>query len=151
MERRDRAGGWSDAGGIAGLCQLIEEHGAALDYDLLTKTSYNLRDIGGALPWGALLHFVQFLPRDSALKSDMEPTTDAERWTRGDATATILADLYDLVSTLRNEMAAKGSGKKPKGIKPYPRPGKKKNTEHFGKDPIPVAQFEDWWESRGRR
>lgn len=130
----------------------MEEHGAALDYDLLTKTCYQLRDVGGALPWGALLHFVQFLPRDSALKSDMAPATDAERWTRGDATATILADLYDLLSQFRAEMAVKGSERKPRRPKPYPRPGvRPAGTQHLGKDPIPVSEFEGWWASKDGR
>ena len=130
----------------------MAEHGAALDYDLLTKTRYQLSDVGGALSWGTLRHFVQYLPRDSALSREIVPLTDAERWTNGDATASILADLFDLVAQLRAEMAVKGSGKKPKHMKPYPRPGvTPKGTRHMGKDPIPVSEFEDWWESKKRQ
>lgn len=151
MGRRHRGRDGRHGGGIAELRHIIEEHGAALDYDLLTKTNYQLRDVGGALSWGALLHFVQFLPRDSALRQDAAPTTDAERWTRGDATATILADLFDLVAQLRAEVAVKGSDHKPKRPRPYPRPGvTPKDTKHIGKDPIPVREFDGWWDSKSR-
>ena len=148
MRGRDRR----DAGGIAELARIIEEHGPALDYDLLTRTRYDLRDVGGALSWGALRHFVQYLPRDSALSRELMPPTDAERWTNGEATASLLADLFDLVAMLRSEVLAKGSGKKPKHPRPYPRPGTKpKNTRHVGSKPIPIAKFEEWWASRGER
>lgn len=150
MARRVHGGQRSDAGGIAGLARLIEEHGPALEYDLLTKTNYQLRDVGGALPWGALLHFVQFLPRDSALSRELVPVTDAERWTRGDATASLLADIYDLMALFRAEQAVKGTDHKPRRQRPYPRPGAKpKGVRHVGKDPIPVSKFESWW-STGR-
>lgn len=112
-------------------------------------TNYQLQDVGGALPWGALLHFVQFLPRESALKTELVPVSAAERWTRGDATASLLADLFDLVAAFRAEQAVKGTEHKPKRPKPYPRPGMKpKGTRHIGKDPIPIDRFEDWWNAR---
>lgn len=150
MARRVHGGQRSDAGGIAGLARLIEEHGPALEYDLLTKTNYQLRDVGGALPWGALLHFVQFLPRDSALKTELVPMTDVERWNDGCANAAILADLFDLVNQMRAEVAVNGTDHKPRRPRPYPRPGAKpKGVQHVGKDPIPVSEFESWW-STGR-
>ena len=80
---------------------------------------------------------------------ELAPITDAERWTRGDATASLLADLIDLVAVLRAEVAVKGTEHRAKRPKPYPRPGRKpKGTRHLGKDPIPVAEFEDWWNRR---
>lgn len=136
----------SEPGGIAELDRIIEEHGPALEYDLLTKTCYQLRDVGGALPWGALLHFVQYLPRDSALSRELYPTTDEERWADGTITAALLADIFDQLAMLRAEHAAKGSGRRPKEPKPYPRPWvKRKNERHVGADPIPISEFEDWW------
>lgn len=151
MERRDHGGHGGEPGGIAELRQLIHEHGAALDYDLITKTRYMLRDVGGALPWGALLHFVQFLPRDSAISRELAPVSDVERWTRGDATASILADLFDLVAQFRAEQAVKGSDHKPRRPKAYPRPGvTPEGTRHLGSDPIPVSEFEGWWASKDK-
>lgn len=146
MGRRDRGGARGHAGGIAWLCQLIEEHGAALDYDLLTMTQYTIRDVGGALPWGALLHFVQFLPRSSALSREMVPTTDTERWADGSATAALLADLYDLLNQMNENLVASGSRRRASHVKPYPRPWTKGTGERrIGRDAIPVSDFEAWW------
>ena len=130
---------------------LIEEHGSALEYDLLTMTHYQLRDVGGALPWGALLHFVMHLPRNSAFKEELVPVTDEERWRRGDYTATILADLFDAVTHGFAALAAKGSGHSPKRVKPYPRPWNKPKVRHVGKGAIPIKDFERWWNSHGKR
>lgn len=140
----------SDHGGIAELAQLIGEHGSALDYDLLTLTGYTLSDIGGALPWGALLHFVQHLPRDSALSRELEPTSDAERWANGAATAAILADLYDLISQFNNNMAARGTGRRARAAKPYPRPWEraKRGQRRIGSDAVSIAEFERWWNEK---
>ena len=82
---------------------LIEDHGAALEYDLLTLTHYQLRDVGRALSWGALLHFVEHVPRTSALSRELVPRTESEAWAEGDATAAILADLFDLLAMMRAE------------------------------------------------
>lgn len=125
---------------------VIDNHGAALEYDLLTRTRYQLRDIGGALPWGALLHFLQFLPRDSALSREVVPLTDTERWGSGEATASILADMHDLLATFRAEAAVKGTDHRPRRPKRYPRPWERPKERHVGRGAIPVARFEDWWE-----
>lgn len=148
MGRRYRGAGRGHVGGIAWLCQLVEEHGAALDYDLVTSTRYTLRDIGGALPYGTLLHFVQYMPRTSALSRELRPVDETERWADGEATAAILADLYDLVHQMNNNLAARGSGRRARTAKPYPRPWRKGEGEKVvGRDPIPVADFEAWWNS----
>ena len=124
----------------------MREHGPAIDYDLMTSTRYTLRDIGGALPWGALLHFVQYLPRTSALSRELEPTSDEERWASGHATAAILADIYDALSQLNANFCARGSGRRAQAVKPYPRPWAKGTGERtVGSDPIPVSDFEAWW------
>lgn len=125
---------------------LMEVHGAALEYDLLTLTHYQLRDVGRALSWGALLHFVEHVPRTSALSRELVPRTDTEAWVDGDATAVILADIFDLLSALRSEHAVKGTGRSPRKPKPYPRPwAQQKGERHVGSDPIPISDFESWW------
>lgn len=131
--------------------RLIDEHGAALEYDLLTMTRYQLRDVGGALPWGALLHFVSHLPRTSALSQEVSPLTETERWARGDYTAAILADLFDIVAHGFAAVLAKGTGRSARRVKPYPRPWSKPKTRHVGKGAIPIKNFERWWDSHGKR
>ena len=131
--------------------RLIDEHGAALEYDLLTMTRYQLRDVGGALPWGALLHFVSHLPRTSALSQEVRPLSEDERWARGDYTAAILADLFDIVAHGFAAVMAKGTGRSPRRVKPYPRPWTKPRTRHVGRGAIPIKDFERWWNSHGKR
>lgn len=112
-------------------------------------THYQLTDVGGALSWGALLHFVSYLPRTSALSQEMRPLDDTERWMRGEGTAAILADIFDAIRVLDVEVMAKGSRRKPRQPKPYPRPwAKGKGEKHIGSDPIPIAQFDSWWDSK---
>ena len=147
MERGERRGGRGHAGGIAELCQLIEAHGAAIDYDLMTLTRYQLCDLGGALSYGALRHFLQYLPRTSAFSREIQPPSEAELWAEGNATAALLADLIDAVNSVGASLMAKGSGRKPRAVKPYPRPWETKGTQHIGKDPIPVSEFDAWWDS----
>ena len=128
----------------------MDEHGPAIDYDLMTTTRYTIRDIGGALPWGALLHFVQYAPRSSALSRELNPPSDTELWAKGNATAAILADIYDAISQLNANVCAKGSGHRPRTPRPYPRPWDLgAGTRVLGSDPIPVSDFESWWDSEG--
>lgn len=131
--------------------QLIEEHGAALEYDLLTMTNYQLRDVGGALPWGALRHFVTHLPRTSALSLELVPLSEMERWARGDFTANILADIFDAITHGFAAVMAKGTGHAAKRVRPYPRPWNKPKVRHVGKGAIPIRDFERWWASHGKR
>lgn len=129
----------------------MEEHGSALDYDLITLAGMTLADVGGALPWSALLHFVEHIPRTSALSRELEPTTEAEQWANGAATAAILADIYDLVNQLNNNMISRGTGRRARPIKPYSRPWKsEKGAQRIGSGAIPISSFEQWW-NRPRR
>lgn len=125
--------------------ELIEQHGAALEFDLLTMTGYQLRDIGGALQWGALHHFVMHLPRTSALSRELVPITEEERWANGERNATILADIFDVIASGISALVAKGTGRGPKKIHKYPRPWLKPKVRRVGKGAIPVKDFESWW------
>lgn len=109
-------------------------------------THYQLADAGGALPWGALLHFVDHLPRTSALSRELTPTTDTERWASGEATAALLADVYDLLNQLNENLVARGANRRASHVKPYPRPwAKGRGERRIGRDAIPIADFETWW------
>lgn len=153
MAGDERGGHGGNPGGIAELCQLIEEHGAALEYDLLTMTGYQLRDVGGALSWGALLHFAMHLPRTSALSRELVPLADEERWTDGTLVAPLVADLIDAVNAVGSALMAKGTGRMPRHVRPYPRPWADDGTVTIGgaDSAIPIADFEEWWDSKGRK
>lgn len=136
------------AGGIASLAEIIDGHGGALDYDLITRAHLTLSDFPDRVGWDALYHFVRYLPADSALVSEMKP--DIAGWQNGTRMPIIVADLYDLVSMWRYEWECSVTPKnrrKPKKPKPYPRPGADPHAgeRHFGKDPIPVSDFDAWW------
>lgn len=113
-------------------------------------THFQLRDVGGALPWGALLNFVLHLPRTSALSRELLPLTETEKWADGTLVAPILADLVDVVNAAAAVLAAKGTGRSPRRPKPYRRPWATGGETNIGSDAIPIADFEAWWNGCGQ-
>lgn len=125
------------------LAEFVEEHVEALSYDLITRTNYQIDDIGGALSWSSLNSFIKYLPGDSALAQDLGKSSAI--WDSRIKTNAILADIYDLFQVL----IANLSGKK-QNITPYPRPGREENnTRRFGKDAMPYNELREW--IRGRQ
>lgn len=115
----------------------------------MTRTRFTLDDLGGALTWRALLHFVLNLPRDSALSRELRPREEVEAWSDGTVVAPLLADIYDAISWLTYD-TVKVAGARPRKPRPYPRPWAKRAVErHVGSDPIPVTEFDAWWERGG--
>ena len=144
MEQRRVRGERSHTGGIAGLAEVMEEHGKALNYDLMTRTRWTLADVGRDMPWSALAAFVEYLPPDSALSRSIG--TDAT-WTRDQM---LMAQICDYLAEANWMFVCKGikKSKWPKRPKPIPRPGvsdEDKGAKHIGKDPIPVSEFEKWY------
>lgn len=132
-------------GGIFGLVEVIGEHETALEYDLLTKTRYSLDDVGERLSYRSLIAFIRHLPADSAYFREVEP--DVAPWTDGRVTTALLADIYDLLNAFRGTYVNAHSKKKQRQLKPYPRPWlEDKSVKKVGKDPIPIKDFEKWWE-----
>lgn len=118
-------------------------------------TRYTLDDVGGALSWRALLHFVRGLPPTSHFACSVDPKLQAmSAWLDGSMVAPLLADLIDCINLERWEYAVScvGKGKrKPRKPKPVPRPwvqSTSKGERHIGKDPIRIADFEVWWNSK---
>jgi hypothetical protein len=131
-----------DVGGIFSLCRFVDEHEAALDYDLITRTRYTVNDIGGALSWRSLNSFIKYLGSDSALAKDLGAQTG---WEKVITTNQILADIYDLLAVIASKKFIKNA-------KPYPRPGKAENTERkIGKGALPLAEMRKWIENRRRK
>lgn len=137
----------SDIGGIISLARFADEHREALEYDLLTRTRYQLDDVGGTLSWSALYSFIHNLSTDSALARDLGKSTG---WESQVKTNGILADIYDLLQVINNNLCGLGS-KHPtrKKIKPYPRPSRDgNNTRKFGNGALPVKELHEWIRSR---
>ena len=123
----------------------IEEHEKALNYDLMTRTGYQLDDLGGSLSWGALSSFISNLRSDSALARDLGKSTG---WEDTLQTNIILADIYDMLQVINANIVALGRGKHRK-IKPYPRPGQEEKTERkIGKGAMPLSKLREWIKER---
>lgn len=141
-------------GGILGLAETIADHGRALEYDLLTRTGLTLDDVGGRLSWAALRSFVEYLPADSALVS--ETCGEVAPWLNGQMVAPLLATLIDAVQMQSWAFALantrRGHGRPPRP-KPFPTPWNADRGGEctFGRDALPVDEFEAWWAEQVRR
>lgn len=139
-------------GGIAGLVDLIDEHGGALEYDLMTRAGATLEDIPARIPWTALRSFATHLDAGSALVSEIRP--ELAGWQGDMRVPMILADMYDLIAMLRHDFDCANTPKKkgrPRKPAPYPRPGANETSvgQRIGKDAIPIKDFDEWWEGGG--
>lgn len=128
---------------MIGLARFLSEHSEAVNYDLLTRTTYQVDDIGGALSWGALYSFIKNLGSDSALARDLGKSTG---WETTLQTNTMLADIFDLLEVIHADLVFwMSKGKKKKNIKPYPRPGRDEDKKRkIGKGAMPLDQLREW-------
>lgn len=69
-----------------------------------------------------------------------ELNPEISQWSTPAKTNAILADIYDLLAVINANLCAKGSGKKAKKPKPYPRPVDTKAEKHIG-TPMPVDEL----------
>jgi hypothetical protein len=93
--------------------------------------------------WHALAVWARHLPQGSAVWRARHPeeATYASDYGR----ALILADIFDAVMHAGRVAAESNGAKFPRGDRPYPRPGAKDGTQHFGSGGIPVAEFDAWF------
>ncbi|WNM65689.1 tail assembly chaperone [Arthrobacter phage Vulpecula] len=142
---------WQEAsgvtlGGIGSLCLVLDEHAEAIEYDLLVM-GRSLEDLGTpALSWRQLMVVVKQAGPGSALARALDPEMDA--WTSGAITPWLLATVVDLLAGANWQRVGKKSAPKPK---PLPRPGSKSEGTRYGSKPIPVADFDDWWNNQEGR
>ena len=149
MERRNGEGVRYALGKIAALAKFAEAHREALTYDLITRTNYQIEDVGGALGWGAFESFIHNLGPDSALARDMGFSTGWESQTKTNA---ILADIYDLLQVINRNLIAANSKKPPHGnIKPYPRPGAENKEKKIGSGALPKDDLHKWIEKKRKQ
>lgn len=97
----------------------------------------------GAAGKVALCHFVGQLEEDSALLHEMDGH-GGRHWSSRMKTNGLLADLFDAIRQFNYSFAKEGTAQP----KPYPRPWAEDKTERFGKDPIPIEDFDDWWNGK---
>ncbi len=131
------------------LAMFVEDHREAIEYDLLTLTGHELADVGRTLSWGALASFLAYEQSGSALDRDING--DDSIWSAVIKTNGILADIYDQLAQINENLVAIGSKKKANPVKLYPRPGiepENENIRHFGKGALPVDELEAWFEMK---
>ena len=120
-------------GGVLSLLALIDEHGEALEFDLIAL-GLRLRDCPSPeFNWRDLFVVCRYLGRDSMLYASMNPDDDTS-WSVTDYLLAMVADN----TSFRLYQAAGGKGKKPK---PVPRPG---DVKRYGGDALPVTEMAEW-------
>ena len=125
--------------------RFCDEHYEAIAYDLLTRTNYQIDDIGGALSWSSLDAFIKRLGSDSELARDLGKYS---AWVTPLQTNVILADIFDLIQVFREENVNYHTKKKIKSD-PYPRPGKENDKkQRIGSDAMPANELCEWINKR---
>ena len=136
-------------GGIVSLASFVAEHDGAIEYDLLTQTGHELKDIGRSLSWDALASFVIYDGTDSALSRELDE--EYTLWATPLKTNGILADIFDMLAQINANLVAIGEHKASKDVAPYPRPGmeeKRENVKHIGHGALPRGEFRKWLEEK---
>lgn len=126
-----------DLGGILSLVKLIDEHGEAIEYDLMTKAGLSLMQLGNGLSWMSLASFVKHLHGDSAYLR--ETCGEAAEWAEQRITNNALADMFDMINSFRCIYINSKGGDAGTPVR-YPRPGMgSEETEPMTRD-----EFYDW-------
>jgi hypothetical protein len=129
-------------GGILGLhSQLLGKPATrrAVQFDLLSR-GHSLDELGSeAFSWYDLLCMSEHLQRDP--NSALTYALHGSRWT---VEAQLMAVVADTLAIANWQRAGRKSAPRPK---PIPRPWEKVKAKVFGSKPVPISQFNDWWDS----
>lgn len=129
-----------DVGGILSLADFVDDHRDAVAYHLITL-GLRLRWLGSSrLSWEDLRVIITAAPPGSPLHWDLDPERAA--WNSGAVNAYLLALVVDVINAGNWQRARKRTAPKPK---PVPRPGDSNKGAVFGSEPVPVSQFDEWW------
>lgn len=104
---------------------------------------YSLKDAGKRLDLAQLNILVTgFLQEPGSHLRRAIAGGQAAEW---DIRTELLALLFDQFSMLRFELGG-GKGRQPEPLeRPYPTKGASRQV--FGYDPVPISDFDDWWDS----
>ena len=93
--------------------------------------------------WHSLFVWAKHLPQGSAVWRAKHP--DEAKFASEFGRAVIAADTFDAIMTAMGAIVESNGGALTRKPKPYPRPGAKDESRHFGSGDIPVSQFDDWY------
>lgn len=114
----------------------------------MCRAGFTLDDVPARVSWRALSSFAAHLDVESATVQELSP--ELATWNRADRVPAMLADLIDAVNGVRWVLECANTPKKrrrPKQPERYPRPGAdKKDAKRIGSEPIPIREFNAWWE-----
>lgn len=133
-----------DAGGILGLLELIDEHQEAVEFELLI-IGHHLAELStAALSWRDLFVLVRRWQKTpgNAVAAALNSGVEVPSWIEQ-----VLALVYDALQGIAF-LLKRGKGQRPKRLQRW---WEKRKQQRFGSDPIPMSQFDDWWESTGRK
>jgi hypothetical protein len=127
-----------DPGGIAGLLAELDEHGEAVEHDLVCA-GWTLDDVPERLNWRAFRSFV--------MQDAQQPGSALRRTLIGDdhiwgLPEQLLAAVVDAIQQGNWQRAASGAKRPPKRPKPIPRPGvgKKRGRKAGGTTAVPLSE-----------
>lgn len=94
--------------------------------------------------WRALATWARHLPPDAATWRAQHP--DESAFASAYGRALIMADIFDAVQVVKEQVAVSAGARITRKAPPYPRPGMKdEGTQTIGSDPIPAAEFDAWY------
>jgi len=127
-----------EPGGITGLVLLIEEHGPAIEYDLI-RLGLRLRDLGSeTLSWRDLLVIVQHSDSGTALQTSRFP--EDSHWNLNEHLLAVIADAV----IAGNWMQSKDGQKNKNRPKQIPRPGVVPDKKKFGGNAESIDTIREW-------
>lgn len=119
----------------------------------MTRTGRTLGELGAGLSAGSLQAFLLWLPQDSATwRDEHQDRADEAEWAGSSYTQQLLAGISDTLSMLAWEFSQVNSKHDLRRYipQPIPRPGVVDDRHvSYGRDPIPVAEFDSWWQGGG--
>lgn len=128
-----------EAGGIYGLLDLVDEHQEAIEFELLV-IGRHLDELGtAALSWRDMYVLVrrwQMTP-GNAFAASMHGG-EVPSWTEQ-----VLAVVVDLLNGIAF-ILKRGKGSRPKRLLRW---WEKRKQQRFGREPIAMSKFDDWWVS----
>lgn len=116
----------------------------------MTQTGFTLDDLGYRLSGRSLYHFAIYLPYTSKTWAAMNPSrADESSWGEVDKLPMLTAQLCDELAAFHFDFAQANSKHSLRGKEPEPikRPGIVDNVRRFGSEPIPISEFDEWWEN----
>ena len=124
-------------GGILRLCLDIEEYRGAIESHLISL-GLRLRDLGSEdMGWTDLYNILHYPGPGSPLVTALTKGWGVQE--------ELLATATELLAG-GNWQRGGGKGSKPKRlVRPY-GDGKESDSKVYGKDPIPMGEFDTWWE-----